>query len=270
MSTPEPTVPTSTTDDTSATPPPTGTSEINAVPAGDASKEKTQSRVPQTSAEPEKTSSKPSGPKTSRRVPSTAKTEAPKPEADLDEGDEGASDAESEYETICIRRKKPTPFFQRLKRFLSNYLAFDIYMTSVMWEAFKIVVITSQFNWALEILGGLLHIFAAAGRCALKKQCGGSGDRRSSDTSETDKESTPEPEAKKSSMKSMAKPSSKPSSMPNKTPSKAPAAESTEPTTTTTSTADSGETKSSEPPTGETSPTTEAAEPTSEGTGSPA
>lgn len=275
MSSTEPTATTPTAGETSGTPPPAAaTSEMNAVPAGDASKEKTASKVPggPESPSPEKTGSKPSG-KGSRRTPSMARTEAPKEDKDKEGDGEGSdgkegSDAESEYETICIRRKKPTPFFQRLKRFLSNYLSFDIYMSSVMWEAFKLLVITSQFNWALEILDGVLHIMVAAGKCALKKQCvTGARSRRKSDSPETDAEKTPEPD-KKSSMKSTAsKPSAKPAGSMAKSASKAGPGSSEPPTSS--ATGESGEAKAtSEGPTTETT-SAEGAEPTSAAAASP-
>lgn len=254
---------TPTTGESATTPPPS--SEMNAVPA-----EKAASKVPGSGSTAGAAGGK--GSKASRGTPSMARTVPPEKaeSADKDEGDdgdekEGASGDESEYETICIRRKKPTPILVRLKRFLSNWIELDIYMASVMWEAFKLVIITSQFNWALEILAGLMHIFVAAGRCALKKECtsGGGSVRTRSDSVETEAEGTPEPEAKKSSVKTssaMGK-GSQPtggSSVPkaSKTPSKGGSAEETTtatgPTTTTeTSTTESGEPKStSEAPAG--------------------
>lgn len=276
MSSTEPAT-TSTTGDSSGTPPPS--SEMNAVPAGDASKEKTKSKVPggSESPSPEKSGSKAGG-KGSRQTPSMARTVAPdKEDAGKDGEGEGSeekegSDAESEYETICIRRKKPTPFLMRIKRFLWANLAFDIYTTQVMWEAFKLVVITSQFNWALEIMAGILHILVAAGKCALKKQCTvASQQRKKSETAETDTEKTPEPDEKKASVKSASgKPSSKPGnpsltksqtqskSGPSGTPSEPPTSTTESGPTTTTTTTESG-------------PTTETSEnKTPEPTGSPA
>lgn len=204
MSSAEPTTSTPTTSDSATTPVPVSASEMNAVPAGDASKEKT-SKVPGGSSK---------GSKPSRKTPSMARTVAApdreQEEAEQEEKDseekEGSGD-ESEYETICIRRKKPTPILLRLKKFLSTYWAFDVYMTSVMWEAFKIVAVTSQFNWALEIVVGFLHIMVAAGKCALKKQCTASSQQRKrsdstgSEQQQQQQEKTPEPESKKSSVK---------------------------------------------------------------------
>lgn len=248
--------------DTSGTPAPIPAgSEMNAVPAGDAVKEK-KSKIPGAEA-PEK---KPSG-KGSRSTPSMARTVAPQDKEEDKEGktgevegeeskEGGGSDAESEYETICVRRKKPKPFFEQLKRFLANYFAFCAYMSNVMWEAFKIVIITSQFNWALEILAGVLHIMVSATKCALKRECDVGERRRKSDSSETDVEKTPEPESKKSSVRASGagKPSNKPSTggaaaaaggpsgSLNKSASKA-GPTTSEPTTTTTSTTESGEPK---------------------------
>lgn len=223
MSSTEPT--TSATGETSTSPPPTtASSEINAVPAGDASKEK------------EKRKSSAKGP---RKTPSITKTVAGSVREDGEGGKDEAgarSDAESEYETICIRRKKPTPIVERLRRFLGNYIAFDVYMATVLWEALKILVITSQFNWAIEILAGVLHILVSAGRCALKKKCS-MGPRKKLGTPETDTEKTPAPgqlgEKKKSSVKSISsgsKPGGKPSltKSPSKMGSSEPPTESTE------------------------------------------
>ena len=195
------------TGEETATPAPEG--EVNAVVAGDAA-EKTQSNVPGGSLTPgAKTSGKPSGPKGSRTGSTTSGS---KEEGEDGDGEGGAgSDAESEYETICFTRKKPRPFIQRVKRFLSSYIAFDIYMTTVMFEAFKIVIITSQFNWALEILAGITHILISACKCAIKKECKLPSGRRSSSESTEGDESGDENESKKSSVRG-SKPSGKPSS----------------------------------------------------------
>lgn len=260
MSSTEATATTPAAGETSGTPSPASPgSEMNAVPAGDASKEKNKSKVPagstSNSLSPDKTGSK-SG---ARGTPSLARTVAPdKDDAGKDGEGEGGddkqgSDAESEYETICIRRKKPTPLMQRMKRLLLGCMAFDLYACSVMYEAFKLLVITSQFNWALEILAGLMHIMVAAGKCALKKQCTASGQRKKSDSPDTDTEKTPEPD-KKASMKS-SKQSAKPGGSPSlgKSQSKSgPTGTTSEPPTT--STTESGEAKAtSEGPTTETS-----------------
>lgn len=258
MSSAEPTTSMPPTGDSATTPAPTSGSEMNAVPAGDVSKEKT-SKV---SAGASK------GSKASRKTPSLARTMVPdKEETDKVDGAEGSEEKEgsgdeSEYETICIRRKKPTPILLRLKKFLSNYWAFDVYMTTVMWEAFKIVAITSQFNWALEIVVGFLHIMVAAGKCALKKQCTASSQRPRSDSTESEQqEKTPEPESKKSSVKGNrstatgkgSKVTTGSPSVPAGTKSKSGPGSEEGPTTTTTSESGEAKTTSSEPPTGETS-----------------
>lgn len=262
MSSTEATATTPAAGETSGTPSPASPgSEMNAVPAGDASKEKNKSKVPagstSNSLSPEKTGSK-SG---ARGTPSLARTVAPdKDDAGKDGEGEGGddkqgSDAESEYETICIRRKKPTPLMQRMKRLLLGTMAFDLYACSVMYEAFKLLVITSQFNWALEILAGLMHIMVAAGKCALKKQCTASGQRKKSDSPDTDTEKTPEPDKKASMKSSGSKQSAKPGGSPSlgKSQSKSgPTGTTSEPPTT--STTESGEAKAtSEGPTTETS-----------------